>query len=269
MKRSRFPTIFFATVLMTFIFGAISFTAFQRAFHKDPSLKKTILQQLENSGNFVIQWNEGGGSWENQEESWNFNANFAEVHLKLTDGNVSLGDSPNNQIQIKAEGQHLRGAPRHLLLTEPAEKILTISDSEGHQVISKEVNVRILIPQNFHGKIFVNTASGTVEVTSQSQAALQAQSVSGDFRIANAGFESLDLNTVSGEVNLESQKPAKIHIKTVSGDVHLQLMDPEKSEFHLSSLSGEIRNPFHSSGKNDNPVAVETASGDIEVLSAQ
>lgn len=120
-------------------------------------------------------------------------------------------------------------------------------------------DVQVALPKGL--SVDVLTASGDMEFTGVTVAALSVSTVSGDVDLTKVQTDDLTVGTTSGDVDLEhTTVSGETNLETTSGELDLEdctLNGP----FSVSSVSGDLEGQAMVSGN----VTIDTTSGDVEL----
>jgi len=121
------------------------------------------------------------------------------------------------------------------------------------------------------GDLDIHTASGDIEVEACS-GSIRISTASGNVDLASCG-EGISVQTASGDVEIELDELCSgVSVNSASGNVGIHYPDDFSATLRWSTVSGTVDHDCESSGPRTAvigdglvPIAVNTASGDIEI----
>ena len=129
----------------------------------------------------------------------------------------------------------------------------------GVRYESDTADVQVALPKGL--SVDVLTASGDMEFSGVTVAALSVSTVSGDVDLTKVQTDDLTVGTTSGDVDLEhTTVSGETNLETTSGELDLEdctLNGP----LSVSSVSGDLEGQAMISGN----VTIDTTSGDVEL----
>ena len=129
----------------------------------------------------------------------------------------------------------------------------------GIEYDDDNADVQVALPKGL--SVDVLTASGDMEFSGVTVAALSVSTVSGDVDLTNVQADDLTVGTTSGDVDLEhTTVSGETNLETTSGELDLEdctLNGP----LSVSSVSGDLEGQATISGN----VTIGTTSGDVEL----
>lgn len=226
------------------------------------------------------------------------------IRIKTIDSRVSVVPVVDKKISIDFYGRrstNLSGFQPELI-TGLNNGVLTIEISHPRTINIGLINLEnlyldVYVPDNFSGRISVETVSGNFDIRRLALEELRHKSISGNIEADNLYAKNINIEMTSGNTNLRDVKgniaissisgqveiilnwlEDDINIKTVSGKTDIFLPAESEFDFNLSSISGNISNEFAalikysdskrlegSAGNGASEIIVNTISGNINL----
>lgn len=193
------------------------------------------------------------------------------LEFRLNSENIAFRPSDDGQI-------HIRYIKRYDVTYTAYQEQSAASDGLGTLVFTRKdtstgtqlfhfgmefdedtADVQVALPKGL--SVDVLTASGDMEFTGVTVAALSVSTVSGDVDLTKVQTDDLTVGTTSGDVDLEhTTVSGGTNLETTSGELDLEdctLNGP----LSVSSVSGDLEGQAMISGN----VTIDTTSGDVEL----
>lgn len=241
--------IFLSSTLMAVLFFELSYLAVSQVITNEPEMvakiedaltKRFNLDQIEVSipAYISIQYTK-------LEDDWKFDLDTKKVKIISITSNVEVLENNDESILVKAEGYlDQKKAPR-LLDIAFSKNELRIKEWAEH--VSKDVQIRIYLPQSFKKSLEINTVSGGIEIEKNF-------------------LDRIKLSSVSGNVSIEQNSVSAIEIETVSGNLAIEFAKQHVPyQFKINTLSGEITNSIKENYKAGKLISIKTVSGNVEI----
>ena len=170
----------------------------------------------------------------------------ADLHARLTSGNLVAGTELNSLIVETASGEVVVGNVRVDASIRSASGDVRLADVGGR----------------------LDAAAASGDIRGDVVGSVEVKSASGDVQIKEVLRDAV-VRTASGDVTVGRFSGDSFDVKSMSGDISVGVPPGRRYDVEFSTLSGEIRTDFPIQGSEDTGsparLEVKTVSGDIRV----
>lgn len=255
---------------------------------------------LDLNGNDVALWfsNSSDRDWQILEEEDVDFSDIKQLQIETLSADVifqSQNDDESSTVQLA--GSAPDDAVDLELQAENDALTIDVVRADGLLAI-QNLQVIIRMPSQKFENVIIETTSGDSDLEFLLADVLTVQTTSGDIEATSLKVNNVNINTESGDIHLSSLTgnldlkttsgdvygyyeafEDQVSIQTVSGDVHLTFEEPIDFELNFKTTSGDsdigvpvqIKKSSGShdlkaiSGEGNNPINIETVSGDLRI----
>lgn len=262
MKNNLFFKILAGSFVLMVLFSAVSVYSLSQIKEEDAVAFVEKIER-ESGSNINIDWDIDDGTYQAHDDKWEFNTDLDEIQIKLISGKFEIqsGDQPNAEISVRGRLQS-ENSPSLLDVAVDGTKLTVEPPKSG---ASKHIQGVLRLPKDFKGKVKIKAVSADIQFSASGSVPVEIETVSGEIDVKNTTLGSSEFKTISGDIEIDATIEGNTRVQTVSGDAEVKIKNPEKTKLKVSTLSGDIENPYTGNSTGEFEIQVETQSGDISI----
>lgn len=248
-KKYLIATTFILSAVLASIFYQISTMAISNIINEEPEVAEKIETALAKRFNLdkivasipayiSIQYSK-------LEDQWNFGLDTKKIKITSVTSDIEVIENKEESIKVESFGYLDQKKALKLLDINFSKNELKIKEWPEHT--SKDVIIKIYLPQSFKKSLEINTVSGKISIEKNFLDRIKLSSVSGNMSIEQNSVSSIEAESISGNLAIEF---AKQHVPF---------------QFKINTLSGEITNSIKENFKTGKLISIKTVSGNVEI----